>query len=401
MSEMTGENLKFILTLKPSDITLKFLKKYFASTKVDNVIDKKVFSFQDKFTLEKNSKFGNKENIRTNVGKYIFNLFTLEKFRGKVDYFNNTLNKSELNNINNILSEMILEDEITMIEYKEFIDRLNWLGFGTVTFTAPNFGIAGLTCPPKTAKLRKELFIKYKKELEDVDTKIVTMIENKLIASAKEELKGTTILDFYESGSRGNFDNNYKTMVLMKGLVPNPRKPGKFLVSLGNLSDGTPPEDQWLGANQLINGASGRALETAIGGYMAKQLNAAFQGIVLGEKDSNCKTNNTLTVTLTTKNINEFKYRFIIDGGNLVRLDKKNKGKYVGKTVKMRSPMYCKHPNICNKCFGDLPFILDIKNIGLTFSETAENLKLFSMKAFHDSSVKTLDVDIFSTITKL
>jgi hypothetical protein len=156
----------------------------------------------------------------------------------------------------------MLEDKISEEETIDFMNRLSWMGFSTSSFTSPPFDLNGLVCPPKTAKLRKELFKKYDQEIKDGDPKTVALIEKELITSARDELKGEPILDYYDSGARGSFDNNYKNTVLMRGLVPDPARPGKFKVSLGNLVDGSPLEDQYIGANILLAGAGGRALET-------------------------------------------------------------------------------------------------------------------------------------------
>jgi hypothetical protein len=134
---------------------------------------------------------------------------------------------------------------------------------------------------------------------------------------------------------------------------------------------------------------------------MSKQLTSAFQGITLDKHGSDCGTTKTLKVTLTKENVGIFKFRFIVEGKKLVLLTSENIDSYIGKTVNMRSPLYCKSKKMCNKCYGELPYKLGIVNIGLTFNAVGEKLKNLSMKAFHDMTVKLNNINIEDAITRL
>jgi len=76
-------------------------------------------------------------------------------------------------------------------------------------------------------------------------------------------------------------------------------------------------------------------------------------------------------------------------------LDGETIDKYVGKTVKMRSPMFCTDDKICNKCAGELFFKLGIENAGLTTTKATGVILNSSMKAFHDTSLKINKIDPF------
>jgi hypothetical protein len=128
---------------------------------------------------------------------------------------------------------------------------------------------------------------------------------------------------------------------------------------------------------------------------------AAFQGVELDEEGSDCGTEITLTVKITEKNYKKFLYTYIVEGNKLVCLSPDKIKNYIGKTVKKRSPLYCKTPKICEKCFGRLPYIIGIKKIGLTVSQLAESLKNLSMKRFHSSSVKLGKVNLEECLEKV
>ena len=131
---------------------------------------------------------------------------------------------------------------------------------------------------------------------------------------------------------------------------------------------------------------------TQVSGYIAKELIAALQSESLAEAGSDCGSKNYLEVELRKDNKKKYIYRYIIDGSKLVLLDDDTYDKYIGKTVKMRSPMMClgigKQRCICNKCAGDLYYILDTPNIGTATPQLASSVKNIMMKAFHDSTEK-------------
>jgi hypothetical protein len=119
---------------------------------------------------------------------------------------------------------------------------------------------------------------------------------------------------------------------------------------------------------------------------------------VLGPKDSDCGSIRTISVKITPSTKKRYLYRYIKEGSKLICLTPDVIDKYVGKVVRMRSPMCCigvgKQKNLCNMCAGDFYYKLDKKNIGLvtcTISGTISNLNL---QKFHDNTVHTKLIDV-------
>ena len=100
-----------------------------------------------------------------------------------------------------------------------------------------------------------------------------------------------------------------------------------------------------------------------------------------------------LKYELTEKNYGKVKYRWILDGKKLVCLTPEIAPKYYGKTVLMRSPLYCKSRHICSKCAGDLYYRLKVKNIGLTVADISTSYLNKLMKSFHSSVVDIYKVN--------
>ena len=97
---------------------------------------------------------------------------------------------------------------------------------------------------------------------------------------------------------------------------------------------------------------------TQVSGYMAKELLSAMQTSVLGEKDSDCGTTKTISVSLTNKNYNKYLYRYIKVGQKYVMLTN------------------------------------DKTNIGLATSKIATTITQLNLQKFHQNLVKTQTIDV-------
>ena len=78
----------------------------------------------------------------------------------------------------------------------------------------------------------------------------------------------------------------------------------------------------------------------------------------------------------------------------MVELNKDVIDSYVGKTVKMRSPLYCISDKLCNKCAGEAFYNQGVQNIGLAASSIGSCFLNFLMKSFHDSTLSLVEIDI-------
>lgn len=141
-----------------------------------------------------------------------------------------------------------------------------------------------------------------------------------------------------------------------------------------------------------------KSVGTQVSGYLAKELIAELQSEILGPKDSDCGTLGYLEVQIPSSRLNDFVDRYIIEGGRLKILSEDVIKSYAGKTVKMRSPMFCtrvgKKKCLCNKCAGDYYYKLNKENIGLVGSKVATTLTQLNLQKFHENLVKTHQIDV-------
>lgn len=190
-------------------------------------------------------------------------------------------------------------------------------------------------------------------------------------------------------------------MALLRGAIRKSDDPSQITVSTVSLEEGIPPEELPAYADLIVQASYGRSMMTAQGGYIAKQLNAAFQGLQLNpDPNSDCRTPHALTVVVD--NPREYLFRFYKEGGKLVEVMPDDLDSIKGKTLKFRSPLYCGDKSgICAKCAGTLHHRMGITNIGLIAGRIGTTLMNASLKAFHDSSLKMKRISLSDYTKKL
>ena len=385
------KSLDLLLNLKADDVDADVIKSLLANT-VDGDAP---FDATDSFVLPK-GRYYNKENVTTTVGRYIFNLATLTERTGPhIGYINFPVNGSGMGKIEAKMSDLLMNDIISVEDYSNWIDRLQWLGFSISDYVSPPLTTDLLVLPEKVKKRKQELLSKESnvEALNNKDIITASKIEKELLDMSKEELKDLPDMDIYDSGSRGSFGNNYKITAVSRGVVPCVSHPERVNISMASLDEGIPPEERYIYADVLTNASASRSLMTRNGGYEAKKLAAAFQGIVFDKKGSDCGTRLTVPLLVTEGNKKLLTDRYIMVNNRTTLLTSNNIDDYVGKTVSLRSPMYCRNPKYCSKCTGELYHKLGIENVGLIANVIGTSMTTLSMKAFHNATVKLKEIN--------
>lgn len=352
-----------------------------------------------KFTNQKGKEVSNTNPFITTIGIWIFNIFFLRDFGFSWlfgGYLNENVKKGLFEDINQKLVYALAEDKIDVDSYKRFLDYTQFF-MPYETILSPNHTEKILTCTKLIEKKKQEFLKKYGDEIKKGNIVVAEQMEKELLAYAKEILKDDPSLDVYESGAGGSFGNNFKNMYVMKGAIrdPDPNAKQEFNIATSNFIDGIAADEYSLFANALSNGPYSRAKKTEVGGHWEKLFGAAFQTVILDEPGTDCGSDKYITIELTKKNLPDFMYNYIIkSNGELEELTSDNCDKYIGKQVKMRFSAFCKSKTgICNKCAGNFFYRRGARNIGLATIQIPSTLKLRSMKAFHDTTIKTSEID--------
>jgi len=387
---LTPDEVKELLSLKEENIDAQLLRDYFAA----HLGREARFNTYDEFLLPPNTLF-NKQAIETTIGRYIINLFCFPKtYLKKKGYMNTTLTKSAMGKIDGEIARMLLDDEMSVEEYTNFLNNIEWFSMGTAYYISPTMDFDINKPIPEIQKLKDKLFDENREGIQNGDAATCDKIEKELLSKSKEILKkgGNEGFDFFESGNF-NFENNYKKTAVLGGVVKDTFT-GKLSVIKSSYMEGIDKKEVAPLSNLTVLGGYSRGVETMNGGYETKKVNNATQSIVLDEPGSDCGTKFFLKIKITDGLKDIFIDRYISDGGKLVLLTKTNIDNYVNKTVLMRSPLYCKGDKICSKCAGELFYKLGIKNAGLITSTFSGSIMNLNMKAMHDASIKYKDINI-------
>jgi len=392
---LNKDEVQELLSLEFNDITTKRIKSYFCRT-VKRPEPR--FAVTDYFHIPENSCSANLPGFTT-VGLFLFNklLTDNEALTPILGYVNVAITSKNLNRLYTLASEAFFEDKITWTNMYFIINMLEWMGGGDMAdLLNPSLTTRLLTLPPEFKKLREELFKKYEKEIEAGDVTIGAKIEEELVTFGKKYYSQFSEWDNFASGAKLDYDNSMKTMLLMKGPILDTLT-DQWKVLKSNYNDGISKEEYPTFAGSAVSGVYSRALGVAQGGYTVKKFIATLQDVAAAEDGSDCGTKEYLDIYLDPYFKKEFQYMNIIaDNGKLITLTPENIGNYLGKRVKLRSPMYCKHqpPMICSKCLGIHPYKMNIKMIGLASTKIGATLLNKRLKAFHVKKVYMYDIEV-------
>jgi len=386
MRLLTKDEVDEILKIQHDDITSSLLKSYFGRT-LKNLTPR--FAITDYFNLPDNTCSKNIAGF-TAIGLYLFNRLVTDKYLSDiVGYVNVPVTSKVLKKIYELISQAYYENKLASEEVFDLIDVLKWLGGSDIAeLINVSFSAQLFTLPKEIKEKKDELFNKHKKELDEGNVFIAAKIEKELIDLTTKAVAKLPENDNFASGSKLSLDNNYKTMILMKGPVLNTGT-GQWEIAKSNYNDGISKEEYALFADSVTFGVYSRAKGVAGGGYLSKKLIATLQDVETADKDTDCGTKEYLETKIDPYFKNELMYMYMIEGNKLVLLTPYNFDKYIGKVVKFRSPMYCKWqpPHICNKCVGEHPYELGLKTIGLATVRESSTLMNKRLKAFHDKKV--------------
>lgn len=388
--KVTEVNRKFLFSITSAEITLELLVKLFAYT----VKTEPIFQPNDFFTLPKGTLY-NTDDLETTAGRYIFNKFVItEKLGGLLGYQNDALNGNGLGSLDTTMSNLLLSDDITVEDFTQYIDKMQWLGFATSKFINASLTTDLMTPTQNIRDLKAKLLDDNREKIEAKDISTISSIENQLLSAAKNELSQLPDMEIYNSGSRGSFDNNYKQTAIARGVIRSVSNPDEIYVSMDSLSDGINPDEIYKYADLLTSASYSRALGTRTGGYEAKKISSAFQNIVFDEKGSDCRTKLSIPLKITKANTELLTNRYIMVSGKPKLITPENIDSYIGKVVQLRSPMICNGEKMCNICAGELYYQMGIENVGLVSNIVGSSMTTLELKRFHNSTIKLNEINI-------
>lgn len=345
-----------------------------------------------------NENIYNTTSFTTTVGKLICNKIFIEPRENllrEVGWIDDILTKKAYGKLYDSLGYLRLEGKIDLDDYKYFCNQTQAI-MPFVSILSTGFTDDMLVSGKKIGALKEKLIKENKAAIDAGDIKVVDKIQKELLDYAHDLLKDDPGMDMYDSGSMGDFGNNFKNMFIMKGANkdPDPAKP--YTVITSNYIDGVSAEEYTKFANTLAEGPYSRGKKTESGGYWEKLFLYAFQHIKLGEPGSDCGTKRAIDLVLTSDNIGKNMYNYIVNSdGTLTEITSENKDQFINKRVKMRFSSLCEAKGcICNKCAGNIWYRLGLsRNIGPILPQIPAKVKVIMMKAFHNNQITLVEMN--------
>ncbi len=386
--KLTDDEVSLVTSITDDDITKELFILWFGR---DAKTGESKFQPNDWFMLKPGTLkcVKSKEPIKTTVGRYIYNVFLNDSvFGGYFDYFNG----SKEADFDAQVIDAFMEEKFPAKLNTVYQTKKCWLQFTPEEIIIPGLSFNMMTPRPEVEKRKKELYKQYKKELDAGDPVISKKVEDELLAIAEQATKDDPAQRLYKCG-KPTWGNNYKHMCVMSGAIKDNDSEG-YHVSVASYSDGIPKDEYDSYADELIGGVYSRSVATAVGGYLVKKTQSAMQNETCNtDRNSDCGTPYTMKITLTKNTYKLYLYRFIKEGNKYIELTPSVIKNYIGKTVDMRSLLFCRGKSYCAKCAGTLYARLGVKNAGLTCSDAPNKLLNTSMKAFHDPTIKSTEIE--------
>lgn len=401
--QLTEENIRTLLALKHSEVTKEWLIKTFAF-----IDGKQKIPFEGEFTLRATDETATampkvNGSIDTTAGRFVMNLFLLgnARYTSLFTYINEPWTKKIIGKVNSQLASALLEEKISSLDFMDFIDRETWFSYGITSFVSPGLSNDIYKEIPSVNALKHKLLQENAEAVKNVDVAVLNKIDDEVKTKFVDEIKDKTAYDYMASGSAKDVVG---VTSAMRGLVNESKDNTKFRFADSSLQEGIKKSEIAIYADNGIGSACSRGIDTAMGGYIVKKFNMAFQHLRLDKPGSDCHTKFGLKVTLGKDAKDKYHLRYAEYAGKEYLLTEDNLKALAGKEVKIRSPMFCTGKHICNKCIGEMYYRMipsETPRIGFMLMKIGSGLLNASLKNFHESKIKSKNLNLDEFLKKV
>lgn len=353
------------------------------------------FLKQDKITLKAGDVINLTEDVTTSYGNLLANYILLVwPFKAKLPF---ALGKITPGRLEGMILPLLEDDPKSQDEYEarikknpniifvnqylKFTNAMTyisgfanlWVGAGTEKALLP---------PPGVKELRDKLIEQYKDRLDDPAT--IALIAKELVALDAKWLEGDDTLNFLIS--KKNFEVVRAKKFLMIGAEAGLGDGQQVQLIENSLHEGWEVDSIPAMVDNLRAGSFNRGAETMKGGESVKWLLRASGNINI--KPGDCGTDMGVDIVLDPAKMKKYLNFTAITDKGLVKLEDGVIGQYLGKALKIRSPMYCKlgMTDYCATCVG--PRLAENPTgASSAISNFGSTMMLMFMKAVHGKAL--------------
>ncbi len=355
-----------------------------------------LFSIGEPITVKKGEILNIKEDTQTTVTRLLANcILSTSIFGDRLAYINK---QHTVADVSKLIADKVVDDHehvdnttFSMSEYLKLGNRTNYI----TSLSGIFFSSAGpemMESPVWLKSYKAQLLEQYKDTLDKPET----------AAKIDEALLDRYIKEELSKGTSGRFLINKKKQLL------NVRK---TLLSYGaefnitgdtdkvkyipnSLDEGVDPKTLPDLYNAQRAGSYGRGKETQEGGVSVKEALAAAQNFTMELKD--CGSKKGVDITVTEKIQEDLVGKYLNTSKGPVNITKQDVGKYLGKSINVRSPLYCSsnHTSWCKICLGD-KITINPDALTVAIMNVSSVLLLTKMAKQHSTGMNlvTLDLD--------
>lgn len=366
--------------------------------KIDDAkVGNPIFAMLEEISIDPTWIINLDKPLVTLIGSLFVNqILLVENFGNKIPYVAEDVDIKKIENIVIAKRAEIKPGEAKSPD-KIYLDE--YLGMGaSIEYlkTISNLSVYSLTerniLPPTgIEKFKADLIKEYEGRLDDPVN--LAEFEKRLIAFDTEYLKGDPSDGKLISGKIRI--NGRRKLFLSSGAEGGLQ--GAMVPITESLIEGVPLNPKNFTA--LVNGARAgsyfRGVDTVKGGVSAKILIRVMASFEVKEGD--CGSTKGITRIYTKFNIGNLVTRRFVGVQNAKPIENLNEANnYLGKVVKLRSPMYCKYPGqtFCEVCAGERLSRFK-KGLSIPATDMSAAILAASMAAMHKNTltVTTLDLD--------
>jgi len=354
----------------------------------DYIVDKPLFGRNEKIELKAGQLHSLRSNITTTYGLLLVNLILIEyPYKGLVEYLNEEFTPSK---INKIAYNALMSNKCSIDMHLRFENGISALTALSQT-VVPSASLKAITPNPEIAKVKPKLLEEYKDRMNDPAA--VAELQAILVQMDKDYLAGDPAERFFIKKKSEMARLRTKGMF---GAEQDFTNESKISVMTNSLEEGWEIKDLPMLNNTIRGGSFFRGAQTALAGYETKVIARIYQNYNFVDKD--CGTKHGAIVNINSLNYKNFIGRYLL--GKEDPLEVNDLEKLIGKTIIIRSPMYCvlEETNYCYKCIGDN---IAKSGIGVTALMTAISSTFLSLflAVMHTAGVTTHKYNYLDRIT--
>jgi len=275
-------------------------------------------------------------------------------------------------------------------EIVETLDKVKFVGFKYATVVGCTMSLENVH---EMKDLKSEIFA-----IESSKEQLRLLNDESIMEKVEDNFEYSYIV---KCGARGKMDQ-VKQMVFCRGYVSNFQGQIVQTPIKNSFCDGLTKKEFFISSYGARKGLLDVAVKTSDSGYLFRKTLYSMVNLMLDdcENDSDCGTTDYLSIF-----VNDAKKAFSLIGKwfinnpgetELLNLTHKNYTTVIGKTIFIRTPIYCKNERLCKRCFGETWRVFRSRYVGVIAAQSLGEVNTqLVLRTFHTSlKSDTLIMDV-------